>query len=133
MSITITEKAVNEIKKVMVEQNMVIEEHALAVGVAGGGCSGFQYSLKFEKVADLGEDYATDVQHGINVGVNKKSEPYLDGTTIDFYSDIRKRGFTFVNPNATRGCGCGTSFSTDAAPSSGGGCGGGSCGSGGCG
>jgi iron-sulfur cluster assembly protein len=50
-------------------------------------------------------------QHGVQVAVDKKSDLYLDGTTIDYYDGLEKRGFTFTNPNVTRSCGCGSSFS----------------------
>lgn len=82
----------------------------LRVGVAGGGCSGFQYSLGFDDAADATKDHVVDM-HGVKVAVDKKSALYLDGTTIDYYSGLDRRGFVFNNPNAVKSCGCGSSFS----------------------
>lgn len=109
MAVTISETAAGEIKRVLTEQNMS-GETVLRIGVAGGGCSGFQYSLGFDNSTDAEKDHVTD-QHGIKVAVDKKSALFLDGTTVDFYEGLEKRGFTFNNPNAVRTCGCGSSFS----------------------
>ncbi len=109
MAITITEKAAGELKRVMTEQKMP-EETVLRIGVSGGGCSGFQYSLGFDDKTDAAKDTVGE-QHGIKVAVDKKSELYLDGTTVDFHEGLEKRGFTFENPNAVKSCGCGSSFS----------------------
>jgi len=110
--IKVTEKAVKEMKRVMEEEEMSEDEYSLKVGITGGGCSGFQYSLGFEKNEDIDEkDNSITEQHGIKVVVDKKSALFLDGTTLDFYSDLDKRGFVFENPNATRTCGCNKSFS----------------------
>lgn len=107
--VTVTEKAVGEIKRVISEQNMP-ETTVLRIGVAGGGCSGFQYKLGFDESADTTQDHVHE-QHGIKVAVDKKSDLFLDGTTVDFYDGLEKRGFTFDNPNVTKSCGCGSSFS----------------------
>jgi len=108
-AITITEKAAGEMRRVMDEQKMG-EDFVLRVGVAGGGCSGFQYSLGFDDRTDEAKDEVTE-QHGIKVAVDKKSALFLDGTTLDHYDGIEKRGFVFDNPNAVKSCGCGSSFS----------------------
>jgi iron-sulfur cluster assembly accessory protein len=108
MSITLTEKAAGEIKRVISEQKMP-ETTILRIGVAGGGCSGFQYSLGFDSSTDPSKDHCAE-QHGVMVAVDKKSDLYLDGTTIDFHEAIDRRGFTFNNPNAVKSCGCGSSF-----------------------
>ena len=108
MSVIIPEKAASEIKRVITEKKMA-EETILRIGVAGGGCSGFQYSLGFDDKVDELQDEVSD-QHGLKVAVDRKSDLYLDGTTIDFYDGLEKRGFTFENPNATKSCGCGSSF-----------------------
>ena len=81
----------------------------LRVGVTGGGCSGFSYALGFDKSFDDKADSKYDC-HGVTVVVDKKSALYLDGTTVDFYDGLEKRGFTFENPNAVKTCGCGSSF-----------------------
>lgn len=107
--VTVTEKAVGEIKRVISEQNMP-EGTVLRIAVAGGGCSGFQYKLGFDESTDTSKDHVHE-QHGIKVAVDKKSDLYLDGTTVDFYDGLEKRGFTFDNPNVTKSCGCGSSFS----------------------
>lgn len=109
MSVTITEKAALEIKRVITDKKMA-DETVLRIGVAGGGCSGFQYSLGFDTAVDSVKDDLSE-QHGVTVAVDKKSDLFLDGTTIDFYDGIEKRGFTFDNPNAVKSCGCGSSFS----------------------
>ncbi|MCA9116357.1 MAG: iron-sulfur cluster assembly accessory protein [Planctomycetaceae bacterium] len=109
MAVTLTEKAAGEIQRVLTEKNMPAGT-VLRVGVAGGGCSGFQYSLGFDEATDAQKDHVTE-QHGVPVAVDKKSALYLDGTCIDFYDGLDKRGFTFENPNAVKSCGCGSSFS----------------------
>ncbi len=109
MAVTITEKAASEIKRVIQEQKMD-DNTVLRIGVVSGGCSGFQYSLGFDSAADKAKDHIFD-QHGLQVAVDKKSYLNLDGTTVDFYDGLEKRGFTFDNPNAVRSCGCGSSFS----------------------
>jgi iron-sulfur cluster assembly protein len=107
MAINLSEKAAAEVKRIVAEQK--IEDAFLRVGVAGGGCSGFQYSLGFDKNVDEKQDSKYE-QHGVTVVVDKKSALYLDGTTVDFYDGLEKRGFTFDNPNAVKSCGCGSSF-----------------------
>lgn len=109
MAITLTEKAAGEIKRVIAEQKLP-EATMLRIGVAGGGCSGFQYALGFDSSTDPVKDQLLQ-QHGIQVVVDKKSDLYLDGTVVDFYDGIERRGFTFENPNAVKSCGCGSSFS----------------------
>lgn len=108
MSVMLTEKAATEVMKIITEQKLAMET-VLRVGVAGGGCSGFSYSLGFDTQFDPKADTKTD-QHGVAVVVDKKSDLFLDGTTLDFHEGIDKRGFTFINPNAKKSCGCGSSF-----------------------
>ena len=108
MAITITEKAAQEVKRIMEEQKFD-EGTVLRVGVSGGGCSGFSYALGFDKAFDEKADASYEF-HGIQVVVDRKSALYLDGTTVDFYEGLEKRGFTFDNPNAVKTCGCGSSF-----------------------
>ncbi|QDU52327.1 HesB/IscA family protein [Gimesia panareensis] len=109
MAVLITETAAREIKKVMTQQKMP-ETTALRVGVAGGGCSGFEYKLEFDGNVNEKTDSVREI-HGVRVAVDKKSSLYLDGTEIDFHEGLDKRGFVFNNPNATKSCGCGSSFS----------------------
>jgi len=108
MALIVTEKAAGEIKRVL-EQQQAEPGTVLRVGVAGGGCSGFQYSLGFDKSFDEKVDSCYE-QHGLTVVVDKKSALYLDGTTLDFYEGLEKRGFVFDNPQAVKTCGCGSSF-----------------------
>lgn len=108
MSVVVTEKAAGEVKRIIEDQKLE-DGTVLRVGVAGGGCSGFSYSLGFDKQYDEKVDAKYEF-YGISVVVDKKSALYLDGTTVDFYEGIDKRGFTFDNPNAVKSCGCGQSF-----------------------
>ncbi len=106
----LTETAAKEVKR-FIEEGEYGENAVLRVGVAGGGCSGFNYSLNIAEDFDEVNDNKT-VQHGVNVVVDKKSSLFLDGTTVDYYEGLDQRGFQFVNPNAKKTCGCGQSFST---------------------
>jgi iron-sulfur cluster assembly protein len=108
MAVSLTERAAKEVKKIIEDQKMEAST-LLRVGVVGGGCSGFQYSLGFDQKYDEKADSKFDC-HGVSLVVDKKSALYLDGTTVDFYEGLEKRGFTFDNPNATKSCGCGSSF-----------------------
>ncbi|GIW95524.1 MAG: heme biosynthesis protein HemY [Pirellulaceae bacterium] len=108
MPITLTERAAQEVKRVLQEQQ--IEEPVfLRVGISAGGCSGFSYLLQFDRNCDPEKDTQFE-QHGVKVVVDKKSALYLEGTTVDWYESLERRGFTFNNPNAVRTCGCGSSF-----------------------
>ena len=109
MAVLLSEKAADEVKKILTEQKLD-PSHVLRVGVAGGGCSGFSYSLGFDTKIDDAQDLKYEC-HGVTIVVDKKSELFLDGTTVDFYEGLEKRGFTFDNPNAVKSCGCGSSFS----------------------
>lgn len=109
MSVTLTEKAAQEVQRVFVQQQLPTDT-VLRVGVAAGGCSGLSYSLGFDQTVDPAKDTVFE-QHGIRVAVDKKSDLYLDGTVLDFYDGLEKRGFTFNNPNVVKSCGCGSSFS----------------------
>ena len=86
-----------------------LKDTNLRVSVVGGGCSGFQYSLSFDDT--VRPDDAVIEQNGVRVLVDSVSAPYLQGTTIDYVSGLHGAGFKFINPNATRTCGCGSSFS----------------------
>ena len=108
MALTLTEKASGEVKRIIGEQNLP-STTVLRVGVKAGGCSGFEYLLGFDTAADELADVVSE-WYGIRVAVDQKSLLYLDGMEVDFYDGIEKRGFVFNNPNATKTCGCGTSF-----------------------
>ncbi len=107
MGVTLSEKAAGEVKKIISEQSLP-EGTVLRVGVQGGGCSGFSYSLNFDTTTS-DRDRITEV-HGVRMAVDKKFDPYLDGTEVDFYDGLEKRGFVFNNPNVVKSCGCGSSF-----------------------
>jgi iron-sulfur cluster assembly protein len=111
MAVTITENASKELKRFM-ENSNYSEDSLLRIGIVSGGCSGFQYDFKFVEAAEFSEETDTiSEQHGVKVVVDKKSSLFLDGTTVDYYEGLDKRGFTFDNPNAVKSCGCGSSFS----------------------
>lgn len=109
MPVLLSEKAAKEVRKIMEEQKYA-PETMLRVGVSGGGCSGFSYSLNFDAKSDELVDDIYDY-HGVKLVIDRKSDLYLSGTTVDFYDSIERRGFVFNNPNATKTCGCGSSFS----------------------
>lgn len=116
MAITLTEKAAKEVKTILEQQNGGDKTNGeapksmyLRVGVKGGGCSGFNYTLDLvESKLDSDESWE---HHGVEVICDSKSQLYLDGTTIDFKDEVMGRGFVFSNPNASSSCGCGSSFS----------------------
>jgi iron-sulfur cluster assembly protein len=108
MSVVLTERAAEEVKRI-VEQQKLDATAVLRVGVTGGGCSGFSYALGFDNAWDEKTDSKFDC-HGVSVVVDRKSALYLEGTTVDFYDGIERRGFTFNNPQAVKSCGCGSSF-----------------------
>ena len=108
MAIILSERDAEEVKRIITEKKLG-EETVLRIGVTGGGCSGFSYALGFDEKVDELNDSSVE-QHGVTVVVDRKSALYLDGTTVDFYDGLEKRGFTFENPNAVKSCGCGSSF-----------------------
>jgi len=109
VELTVTENAAEEIKKFLAGEEDLPETSGLRVRVVPGGCSGFQYSLNIEEESKSG-DFIIE-KHGIKLFVDMFSAQYLNGITIDHTSNMMGSGFTFENPNATGGCGCGTSFS----------------------
>ncbi|MEQ8821085.1 MAG: iron-sulfur cluster assembly accessory protein [Sumerlaeia bacterium] len=104
--IEITPKAADEVKRLLKTEGK--EDWALRVGVVGGGCSGLNYTLAFDK--DPGKADTVFVIDGIRVLVDPKAYLFLNGMTVDYSSDLLNGGFRFVNPNAKRTCSCGTSF-----------------------
>jgi iron-sulfur cluster assembly protein len=108
MPIGITEKAVKEVRRIVVDQNLP-SETALRVGVKGGGCSGFSYTLGFDDQLKP-TDQINEVE-GVKVVCDPKSFLYLNGTVVDFEESLMGRGYKFTNPNASKSCGCGESFS----------------------
>jgi len=107
MAITLTEKAADEIKRILSDQQAK-EGTCLRIGIKGGGCSGFTYTLDLaSKPDELDEVFES---RGVKIVCDPKSYLYLNGTTIDFNDDLLNRGFIFNNPNAKQSCSCGASF-----------------------
>lgn len=106
--VTVTAKAAEMVKVTMAKEG--VQGFGLRVGVVGGGCSGFQYNLTFEEKA--GADDVVFEQDGVTVFVDATSQPHLQGMTLDYVTGLHGAGFKFLNPNASRTCGCGSSFAT---------------------
>ena len=108
MSMELTERAAQEVKTILGQQNLDPSSTFLRLGVKGGGCSGFSYSLDLtETKSEQDEEFD---HHGIKVVCDPKSLLYLEGVKLDFRDEVMGRGFVFNNPNATSTCGCGSSF-----------------------
>ena len=107
MQITVTANAVAEVQKFMQEQGATAEA-GLRVAVLPGGCSGFQYGLNIEDEPQGDDDVLES--NGLKLFVDPFSGQYLDGVEIDYVTTMMGSGFSFKNPNATGGCGCGSSF-----------------------
>ena len=104
--VKLSDRAAQEIKKIMSTKD-IPDGFSLRVGVRGGGCSGMSYILGFDKMREHDTSFEVD---GITVFMDKRHGLYLMGTTIDYHDGLNARGFTFENPNATKTCGCGSSF-----------------------
>ena len=105
----VTEKAVKRIRIAMAKEGISPDEGGLRLGVMGGGCSGLSYSIKFDtQPRERDRIYEFD---GVRVFVDPKSFLYLHGMTLDYEETLMRQGFNFINPNSTRSCGCGSSFS----------------------
>src|SRR5215210_5020563 len=105
---TVTEAAAEKIKQLMAEEDDV---SVLRVAIQGGGCSGFQYGLGFDRAAVEGD--LEFEAYGVPVVVDPFSAPYLQGAEIDYVDSIQQAGFAINNPNAVSSCGCGHSFQVD--------------------
>ena len=131
--ISLSEKAASEIRTIMEQNGGTFE--GIRVFVAGGGCSGLSYGMQIADEPATSDDLVFE-SGGVKVIVDVASHQYLTGASIDFDDSLQGGGFKINNPNATKSCGCGSSFATEEGAakgdeaSSGGGCG---CGSGGCG
>ncbi|MDT3697009.1 MAG: iron-sulfur cluster assembly accessory protein [Ignavibacterium sp.] len=101
--ITVTEKAVNEIKKIM-EENKITPEFGLRIGVKGGGAAGLTYSLGFDPDTRDGDTIIE--QNGLKLLIDGKSLFYLSGIQLDYSDGLNGKGFVFKNPNDTKSCGC---------------------------
>jgi iron-sulfur cluster assembly accessory protein len=107
--VTVTAGACTEVKKFMEQEGVDPAKGGLRVSVQPGGCSGFKYGLLIED--EPAEDDTILDQEGWRVFVDPFSAQYINGVIIDYVSSMQGSGFTFKNPNATGGCGCGSSFS----------------------
>ena len=108
VTLTLTERAGEEVKKFLAEEKVPVETAGLRVGVMPGGCSGFKYSLNIEE-KPLDDDVVIETG-GVRCFVDGFSAQYLNGTVIDYKSNFQESGFAFENPTASGGCGCGSSF-----------------------
>jgi iron-sulfur cluster assembly accessory protein len=106
-NVQLTPKAIEMVRKMQAKEGLGAD-HGMRIGVVGGGCSGFQYSLKFDTRQD--GDRVTDFG-GVLVFVDEISLPYIAGTTLDYVEGLHGAGFRFDNPRASHTCGCGSSFS----------------------
>lgn len=106
--ILVTDKAKDQISTLLAAEGKTAE-HNIRVSVKGGGCSGLMYDLTFDPEIQESDEVFED--KGVKILVDKKSLLYLLGTTLDFSDGLNGKGFQFVNPNASRTCGCGESFS----------------------
>ena len=120
-AIEITRNALKRIRVAMAKEGVSPEQGGLRVGIQGGGCSGLSYNIRFDtqprdrdRVYAFGEGLATagDPTNGaaIRIFVDPKSFIYLHGMVLDFEETLMRQGFNFINPNSTKSCGCGSSF-----------------------
>ena len=107
--IQVTDRTIKRIKIAIAKEGISPEEGGLRLGVMGGGCSGLSYSIKFDShPRERDRIYEFD---GVRIFVDPKSFIYLHGMTLDYEETLMRQGFNFINPNSTRSCGCGSSFS----------------------
>ncbi len=107
--VVVTDKAVAHIRIAMEKEGISPAEGGLRLGVQGGGCSGLSYNIRFDTQA---RERDRVFSYGdVRVFVDPKSFIYLAGMTLDWQETLMYRGFVFQNPNSTKSCGCGTSFS----------------------
>ena len=105
----VTDKAIAKIRVAMVKEGVSPEQGGLRLGVQGGGCSGLSYNIRFDtqpRERDRIFQFAD-----VRVFVDPKSFIYLHGMILDYQETLMQQGFVFVNPNSTKSCGCGSSFS----------------------
>jgi iron-sulfur cluster assembly protein len=107
--IAVTDKAIGKIRSAMAKEGISPEQGGLRLGVQGGGCSGLSYNIRFD--TQPRERDRIFQFSDVRVFVDPKSFIYLHGMTLDYQETLIQQGFVFVNPQATKSCGCGTSFS----------------------
>ena len=108
-SVQVTERALDRIRSAMEKEGISPEQGGLRLGVQGGGCSGLSYNIRFDTQPRERDRVFTF--GGVRIFVDPKSFIYLSGMILDYENTLMKQGFNFVNPNASRSCGCGSSFS----------------------
>ena len=107
--IQVTERALKKVRSAMAKENVSPDEGGLRLGVQGGGCSGLSYNIRFDsKPRERDRVYEFE---GVKLFVDPKSFIYLHGMILDYEETLMKQGFNFVNPNSSKSCGCGSSFS----------------------
>jgi iron-sulfur cluster assembly accessory protein len=115
--ITLTATAAAKVKGILEQEKESLKQGALRIYVQGGGCSGFQYGMVLDEVAEDDQVIETD---GIKVVVDPMSLRHLDGAEVDYKEDLMGGGFAIKNPNAKSTCGCGHSFQTEGGEGGGG-------------
>ena len=106
--IHVSEKAAAKIRQLLAKEGVPAETGGLRVGVQGGGCSGLTYAMRLDTEARSRDKVFEE--NGARIFVDPKSYLYLHDTTLDYHEDLMRQGFVFQNPQATRSCGCGSSF-----------------------
>ena len=107
--IQVTQRALAKIRAAMAKEKVSPEEGGLRLGVSGGGCSGLSYQIRFDsKPRERDRVYEFE---GVRIFVDPKSFIYLAGMILDWEESLMKQGFNFINPNSSKSCGCGSSFS----------------------
>src|ERR1700757_2985118 len=120
--VTVTEKAIAKIRTAMAKEGISPEQGGLGLGIQGGGCSGLSYNIRFDTqprerdrvfVFGAGVETPNDPSGAkpVRLFVDPKSFLYLAGMVLDFEETLMRQGFNFINPNSTKSCGCGSSFS----------------------
>ena len=107
IALFLTDVAVEKVREVITREGL--KDGGLRVAIVGGGCSGFQYNLSLDESPR--EDDTVIEQNGVKLFLDPISQQYVYGTVIDYVNGLHGAGFKFVNPNANRTCGCGSSFS----------------------
>jgi iron-sulfur cluster assembly protein len=106
--LNVTGPAVKRIRVILANEGIPLEEGGLRLGVKGGGCSGMSYFVGFDKAPNE-RDRIFEFDN-VRVFVDPKSFVYLKGMTLDYEETLMRQGFNFINPNSTKSCGCGSSF-----------------------
>ena len=109
--IQVTERALARIRVAMVKENVSPVDGGLRVGIQGGGCSGLSYNIRFDSQARERDRVYIFGEDDVKIFVDPKSFLYLHGMVLDYETTLMRQGFNFINPNSTKSCGCGSSFS----------------------